>query len=281
MRHLLTILPFVILQFGFNFGGFFNGISTLLGTVARLIAQVFAFLWNVLVTVFNFLLELVTLVFNFFLKLALGIRKMFTWLWEHAVKRVFVKALDAYLKLRAWLEKVFAPIIRWINRIRAIIDHYYRLYVRPLLNLIQHIRQTLTVFRLLGFKWAERLDARLAGIERKIAEGYTLIVTNLNQAISYLQLIGDSVGILRRNPVIGALIRSAGELRNLLDRVGLRDLTLEEEAAQKKAAGRFSRAAVKGDFTEFYSKGKIPPEVRATNDEVKRRIAALAGAPHG
>lgn len=264
MRHsfltLLKFTPFLVLQFGFDFGGLASILEGYLSAVLSFIFQVVLFIWNVLVYVAQYIWSALNFVGNFFYQLAQDIKKAFGWIWNTVIKSVLTKIVDVIVKVRTWLNKIFGPLVRWLLKVRKWIDWAFNKYVKPVLVLIQHIRQVLTIFRLLGFKWAARLDALLAKIQQDIVKAYTLLRSELNKVITYLDLIVDPGAILRRNPLFAALIRSAAELRNLELQVVTRPLTPDESDKQARDRSQATADGQKANFTTYYSQGNLTPD---------------------
>jgi hypothetical protein len=272
------LLPWVLFaQFGFDFGGLLGFLEGILQGILDAIIQVFQFIWNVLVYVAQYIWAGLNFVAHFFYQLALDIKNAFKWLWDNIVKRALVKALEVFVKVRQWLQKVFGPVIRFLHRLRAWYDFYFRKWVVPILRILRQIRQTLQIFRLLGFKWAARLDARLAGIENKIVQAYELIRQNLNRVISWIDLIVDPTFLLRRSPLFGAIIRSAPELRNLMLQTVTTPLTPDQQTAQDAARGRYTLSTYKQRQQDSYSQGNLPADTQASLDQFRAKASAYLG----
>ena len=271
---LLKLLPFVVAQYGFDFGDLFAELEAFLGSILEFLLQVVVFIWNTLVYVAQYIFSALQFIANFFYQLALDIKKAFQWIWENIVKVGLVKALQLFQTVRAWLQKVFGPILHWLKLARQWYDWAFNRFIKPVLILIQRIRQFLQIFRLLGFKWAARLDARLAQIENKIIQAYELIRQNLNRLTSWVQLIVDPTFLLRRNPLFGALIRSVPELRNLLLASVSRPLTPEEQDAQNAGHARYTLNSQEDRQKQYYSQGQLPPDVAASQADFQAKISA-------
>ncbi len=228
--------PFVAAQFGFDFGGIGDALAAALGEVAAVIADVFIFLWNALVLVFQFLFAVAVAIFNFFLKLLQGVGKAFGWLWEHGVKTVLSKALNTFVKVRDWLQKVFAPLIKWLRILRQWQDQFFNRYVRPVLNLIQHIRSVLAVFRIFHLHFADALDKWLGKLEGKIIKNTVFLRQKINQILSFLELIVDPSLVFRRVPWLARLNRSIAAVARALRRSGNVPLTTAQKAGQQADA---------------------------------------------
>jgi hypothetical protein len=166
--------------------------------------------------------------FGFISDVVSKIKNALQWVWVNVIKAVLTKILAAYSKLRDLLKRIFGPVLDLIKKLRAFYQNYFNQFVKPMLKVIRQIRQVLQIFKLLGFKWAARLDGDLARIENKIVQAYVTLFQYLNIATSWIQLIVDPAGILRRNPLFAGLIRSAPELRNLMDQVTVHPQTAKE-----------------------------------------------------
>jgi hypothetical protein len=271
---LLKLAPFVVGQFGFDFGDLFATLESFLGSILEFLLQVVTFLWNVLVYVAQYIWAALNFVAKFFYTLALDVGKAFKWLWDNIVKAGLVKALQLFQTIRAWLQKVFGPILHWLKIARQWYDWAFNKYIKPVLILIQKVRQFLQIFRLLGFKWAARLDARLAQIENKIIQAYELLRQNLNRLTSWVQLVVDPTFLLRRNPLFGALIRSVPELRNLLLQSVSRPLTPAEQDSITASQNRYSLTAQQDRQNQYYSQGLLPPDVVDARAQFNSALAA-------
>jgi hypothetical protein len=257
MRHWHIVLPFVVAQFGFDFGGDAGFLDTVLGFFEQLFAQIFALLFNLIVAVGNYLLAVDEFIYGFSVTLFKDVKGAFSWLWEQISKITLLKLFkglrDALAALKRWVDK----IVGWLEQLRKWYDKYFNQFVKPVLIAIQRLRKILQLFRLLGFKWAARLDARLATIENRIVQAYELIRTNLNQVISWAQLIADPFALLRRNPVLGSLLRTAPEVKNAIDRA-TNHVTTQPEVDKMNRDGAWYTASGRAEMTA-YSKGGAAP----------------------
>ena len=276
MRHLHIIIPLVFAQFGFDFGDIGAALEGFaLDAIGVLVAAV-NFILSVLVSLGTYLLQALQGIFSFFRTLMEDIKRAFVWLWQNAVKLVLTKILAAYAKLRSLLAPIFNHVLLWLQKARALYDYIFRRFIRPYLIMIQHTRQVLQIFRLLGFKWAKRLDARLAAIEQKIVGVFLTIRAPLNQLISFIGLIADPLAILRRNPVIAAVLRDAPEIKNAIDRATAHTQTQAEVDKSNRANGWFQQPAVAGN-ARYFAQRQLPPDLAAARQEFIDAQAALPG----
>jgi len=154
----------------------------------------------VLVYVANYIWGALNWVWNFVYNLFKNIAAAFKWIWDNIIKGALTKLVKLFLRVRTWLKQTFGPVISFLKKLRAYYQWYFNHYVKPLLQLLGIVRKVLGIFRLLGFKWAARLDADIAGIEQKIVQVYSKLIGYINLAITWLDLIVDrsaSCGAIR------------------------------------------------------------------------------------
>lgn len=274
MKHWHIWIPFLLGQFGFDFTGPGTFLGDVLAFIQGEIVAALSFLFNLIVAVFNYLLTVAEFIFKFFLTLATDIKNAFKWLWDNVVKVGLTKLVSVFVRVQAWLAKYVNKVVGWLIRLRKWYDQYFNQFVRPVLNAIRHLRQTLQIFRLLGFKWAARLDARLATIENRIVAAYELLRVNLNKVTSFAQLIADPFALIRRNPVLGAILRTAPETKNAIDRATNHVETPAELAASNRANGWYQKDAAAGNAA-YYQKNELPPDLAAARQEFLAAHAAL------
>jgi len=204
------------------------------------------------------------------------IKGIFKSIWNDVILAVLSKLLAAYKKLRDLLVKIFAPVLKYLHLLRKLYDQYFNQFVKPVLNVLHKVRQFLQIFRLLGFKWAARLDSDIARIENKIVTAYTTLRQYLNIATSWIQLIVDPLGILRRNPLFASVIRSAPELRNALDRTTFHTETAKELDRSNMHNGWFL-GPVSAEDKAALQQHQLPPYLQDQQKSVQAAFNALPG----
>jgi hypothetical protein len=261
-------LPWFVLlgQFGFDFGDGGGALGGFLDDIAAFLLEIIQLIWSILVAVANYIFAVLQFIWNFLVTLFNDIKDAFKWIWNNVIKAVLTKLVSVFQKVRAWLQQTFGPVLRFLKKIRAWYDKLFNQYVRPFLNVLRHIRQVLQIFRLLGFKWAARLDADLGRIEQAITKVYTTLRKYINEAITWIQLVVDPLGILRRNPLFAGLIRSAKELENIHLQVTQRPLFASEAATCDRNRTWFSGNAP-ADNLKYYKQGQLPPDMEDARQE--------------
>lgn len=163
--------------------------------------------------------------------------------------------------LRKKLGSVIGPLIIHAKQVRAFIDIIFNQYVAPILQTIQHIRQTLEIFKLFHLKWAEALDKRLAALEGEIASRFLIVKQYLNKYLDFLELIMDPTGVLNPLAVWGATVRSINGLGALIRGFGFRPLLPFELNKRSNFARATDQTSLQDKLTR-YSAGNL-----ATNDQ--------------
>jgi len=110
--------------------------------------------------------------------------------------------------ITTWLANFLDPIITFIQELMK----WYATYIAPILKavleVIQRMRVFLALLKLIGVKWAAKLDADLQLIQSWITTVMQTIVSTLNSISTVLGLMVDPTGILRRDFFGGTLFSS-------------------------------------------------------------------------
>jgi hypothetical protein len=250
------------------FGGVFSNINSAL-------AALIAWVWAGLVALWVYTQSLLQWLYAFVVRAFGSVLTFFKWIWNTVVKQALVKVITIVQNVRAWLSRLLAPVLKYIRLIRQWYDWFFNTYAKPLLILIQKLRQVLGVFRLLGFKWAARLDADLAVIQNKITSVFITLRQHLNVVASWVGLIVDPGGILRRNPLFAALTKSGAELKNVVDTATVHTQTQGEVDKSNRLNALALPSTAKAD-QGFYATGKLPPPL---NDARQQGIDAMSALP--
>jgi hypothetical protein len=189
-------------------GGEFGGG---LDDIGLIIEQVMEYIRIYLSTFFQYVVTIAYQIINgvwvFLQAFARDIGGFFRHIWDSGFKGVFQSIVRAVQSAHRWLESHLRPLIKFLQRVRAIYDRIYAHYIRPFLVLLQHIRQFLLILRALHINIGTELDRIIAGIENKIAGTFLQIRAVLNNAIDLLNIIADPGNLLRKPTLIISLRR--------------------------------------------------------------------------
>lgn len=125
----------------------------------------------------------------------------------------FRALVNDYKIFKQAMSTLFGPFIKALQWLR---DHYYQ-YIYPWVyaieDLLSRIRAVLTVFRILGFKWAAKLDADIQLVQKWVTEVNQTIVATLNTISTAISIFIDPAGIIRRDFFAGTLFSSLAAVK--------------------------------------------------------------------
>lgn len=185
---------------------FLDGLLGSLSSIAAEVAQIFAFLVNLLVQVFQFIWGVLVNVFNFLYKIATSVVKFFQHIWTSFFKTIWPKVLSTLRKVHDFLEAKLGPIIKFLKKYRDLIDRNYRLYIKPILNFLQRVRQVLQVMRLMHIQFAKVLDQKIAQLETALTKNFLQLRGLLTSMINAINAAVD-LPLLFRKPVLVLSVR--------------------------------------------------------------------------
>jgi hypothetical protein len=134
------------------------------------------------------------------------------WVWQHIVKWLLISVCNIIIDIHHWLEDHTKGLRDLLHKIRDRLDRYWKLYVLPILKLIQHCRQFLMILRLMGVKWAQKLDAYLVQLQAKITSIFLTVKGTLNAVIDVVNALSDPPRLVRWIAASVAGRRSAAAL---------------------------------------------------------------------
>lgn len=173
--------------FDFLGGTLVSALESFVLWLYQLIVVVFQVLWQVLLSLAKFFSQIFTSVANFLKRL-----------WDGFFKSIFTKVWNAVRAAQAWLEEKLAPIIRFLKKLRQLEEIYFNRYIRPMLLLIQHVRQYLQILSLLHVQFAAKLDAYLAQLQAKLVQSFATVMGAINTLINITNALADPTYLLRK-----------------------------------------------------------------------------------
>jgi hypothetical protein len=201
---LIDIVGFIAQLFGLG-GNQLKAVNEAIKTTWTNLVLTTGFLYNAVRSVLGFLQKLLKIIVD-------GLK--------HVISDVLHGHLLAVLKdLQAMFHAIhdlFAPILKFIAQVQAWYIKYIYRYVKMVEDIISRIRVVLSLFRLLGIKWAAKLDADLARIQGYLTTALQAIVGTLNTVSTWLTLITDPAGIIRKDFFTGTLFSSLGPVRSAM-----------------------------------------------------------------
>jgi hypothetical protein len=225
-------------DFGFGFGGDPGldptGIDAwLTGEIAAILSAL-SYIWAALVAAANWLLNAVIALAKFIAAHILIAAKAIAHLAEDLYQNIIKPIIDEIVKIEKFLAQVFAPIIRLLKRIQAWYNKYILPYQKLALEIISRLRVAISLFKLLGFKWAQKLDAEFAKIQSYITTSILDVVTTLNTVVTWLGFVTDPLGIIRKQFWQTTVFSGLGDLHKAGNVGSMRPITSAETQEQQQ-----------------------------------------------
>jgi hypothetical protein len=147
-----------------------------------------------------------------------AIAGLFVHIWNNFFKGLFRGLLDKLKKSQIWNDLKHGHILQFLHDLRALLDSLFLSYIKPILDLLQHVRQFLLILRVLHVQFAQKLDNLLAQIQGDIAKEFLLIRGAVNNVIDLANILQDPSLLLRKPTLIASLRRILPALSVVLTR---------------------------------------------------------------
>lgn len=249
---------------------FFEGVGSFIATsLAAVVDWIVGTALPAIISTLTALGGLVAKGFTYFYK---GLRHVLS----DIVHGRFVHLWHDYLTLKNKLNDWFNAHFGWLIRLRKTFDLWYRQTVQPILDDIQHVRGVLAIFRLFHLKFAERLDNYLSKLESKIIKNTLVLRQKMNEVLSFLDLVLDPAGLVRRNVFLNS---ASMALRGMFNSLGLgfgRPLTTAEQRDGERERHRLTFAGMRMDADSHPADG-LSAELLGDADSIERALEQLEG----
>jgi hypothetical protein len=140
--------------------------------------------------------------------LAKALRSLGT-LTLHGVRRFVLWASDAVHRLSAWLKDHFAPVLRWLQRVKDEFDKIYKRFIRPILDVLDFIHllnRTLQALHISVLQGVDDLASRIQTVIDRWVQEFRGRITTIENWIDRIITLD---GFLQRVTLILSLERYA------------------------------------------------------------------------
>lgn len=129
---------------------------------------------------------------------------------------VIKPVIDTMQKFLDWVRNLVKPVLDYLHKMRLWYDKFFKKFIQPQLQLIGRLRQFLTILKLFHVHWATVLDSYLAKAQARIFKDFEVIRQRLNSVISWVDLIVDPTGLLRKGVLAPSFGQALGDISQLI-----------------------------------------------------------------
>ena len=176
------------------------------------------------------------------------VEKIWHDLWAGNFKGLLTDLVALIHEIEQDLKYILQPLINWIKFEKAWLDMMYNQVIKPLLNLIQRIRQTLVIFRLLHIGWATSLDQWLANLEGRISQAFLQARQDINTLANWVNYIVDPSGLFNVPLMLLTQLQTIPQLWAALANIPSVLLGAADQQAQATAAASGTKAGAQADI---------------------------------
>jgi hypothetical protein len=169
------------------------GVKAALTAIANALAKAFAVLARLAGLILNFLATL----------------------WKDIVKGIRGALQGLVAAVKDIYNDVLKPLHDALQKLREAITKIYEQYVRPVLIALQKFRQLLAILKLFHIPFANKLDAALADIQRRITQPMIVLLGYVNQVANWINLILDARYLLQQPLLLNSAKANIGGLIGL------------------------------------------------------------------
>jgi hypothetical protein len=171
---------------------------------------------------------------------------------------------------------VLLPIAKEIKAMRDRILDYYRRVIRPLLIWIQNVRRVLNILAIFHVPLAQKLDAKLADLERRITAPLLLQLRYINQVANWINLIVTANYLIQKPTFLWSQNAYKGESLNMFANAMAVPASAAQIAAAQTSMGVSTTAQTTADLHTFLSTGSGPyaAPIAAAGDTFAQSLAA-------
>lgn len=193
-------------------GDFLSGIGDFLGGIASaVVADIVAiaeWLYQLVVFVAGVLAQWLEALGQYVLQGLQQIGKFFQHVWDTFFKGLWRRLLSILKSSQVWNDLRHGHILAFLRDLRKLLDAIFAQFIRPILNMLQHVRQVLLILRALHIGFAAKLDAWIAQTEARIVQAFATVRATVNLLVDVVNALADPQALLRK-PALLLSIRRA------------------------------------------------------------------------
>lgn len=193
-------------------GFIWDGITAATAAIVQFLQWAVTALWAFATATYNALLALTGKVLE-------GFRKAWDFLrltYDDVLKPAWLQFWKIIDRVRGILQDVFGPVLKFLRTVRDYVLAFYKRFVRPVLDVLDAVRQVLRVLEALHVKFAQQLDAAIGRLEALIDRPFRFVLEKLNEVINVVNRVITADGLFQRLALVRSLQRDVALVGRVL-----------------------------------------------------------------
>lgn len=230
------------------------GVLAAFGWIADKAATLAVILWNVTVIVGKALAWFAINLGGVFGK----VYSLLSRFWSGVLRPFIAWTWGRIDKLASWLQRTFAPALKFLETLRLYVLKIYDTYFKPIFDTIEVVRRVLQLLAALHVDFARELDRKLAELEDRLLWPIREAMFRINQVSDWVNRIVTLDGLLQRITLLRSVARDVGRIGAIWHAAHTRPLTDEERRASPSAPGLKPPEEAANDFRVYLRTGQSP-----------------------
>lgn len=189
-------------------GGLWNAV---VGTVDLVLGGIVAGIQTALTDIGNALKA----AWNILSRLSGLILRFLQQMWVYVIAGLIRAVNTLATALKDLYDNVLKPVVGVLQQVRQKILDLWKRFIVPMLVVLQDIRRILTILSLFHIGFAQKLDAKLADMERRVTQPLFYLLSFTNGVANFINLIVTARYLLQKPLFLNSLGAYAGEALNL------------------------------------------------------------------
>lgn len=181
-------------------------------------------------------------------------------LWNKYLNPLLNKIWDILCKIQDFLRRILGPLVCLLKWLHCWQQFIFSQYIKPMYDLLQRLRRALVIFRLLGFKWAQALDARIVKMETNLTSAFMAVWANLNLLSNWINYILDPTGIFQPNVWLRSIMQSIGAIIAIATDQMTDKGFVDEAGHYSTPAGYYDKGTMQARIHMRYLTGTLPED---------------------
>lgn len=176
--------------------------------------------------------------------------------WDRALKPFLNWAYKKLYALEQWVKLKLAPVLQFLERVKAAIDQIYKGFVKPIVDTIEFLRALNRVLEAFHITVLAKLDEVLQQIEQRLEDPFLWVRAKITWVENWIDRIVTFDGLFQRITLLASMAKHAPEWLNIGANFRHRPLTSDEAGALARGSQVTAGPALARDLTAYIHGGR-------------------------